>query len=113
MILPWCIMHQGNFSLHYKANIILFMSNTSKIVTGIVVIVLIIGVAWYVGSSKNKPVSNPNTAAVAANKQPVAVAPKPLDTSDASISADVSAVDSQMNGLSADNSDTVALSAKQ
>jgi flagellar basal body-associated protein FliL len=89
------------------------MSNTSKIVTAIIVIVLIIvGVVWYMGQSGSS-VSNSNTAAATATAQPVAVAPAPLDTSDTSINSDLTTIDAQMNGLSADNTDTATLSAKQ
>lgn len=86
------------------------MSYKAKIITGVIVAVVVIGGAWFELSMENKTNSpaayqtnvgtqNPTTT----NSNSAGTGVSQTDTSNAGLQADLSSVDSQMNGFASDN----------
>lgn len=85
--------------------------STSKLIIGIVVVLVLIGGFWLWSEQRATPAPSAanvtpttggNTAAQQTNTTGGIIA-SPNDASDASLNADLSAIDNQLNGLSADN----------
>ncbi len=91
------------------------MSNSSKIAIGVVVVIILgLIVWWYAGSNGSQPApvapvaqtqaDQVASASAAAAAVPVAgLSTSAKDTSDAALDKDLSSVNTQINGLSADN----------
>jgi hypothetical protein len=85
------------------------MSNSSKIVTGVVVLIVLILIGWWYAGSASAPVQE-NTPVATANVQ-VAAADVPVaglttsskDASDAALDKDLANVSTQIDGLTSDS----------
>lgn len=92
------------------------MTNSSKVVSIIVVIAVLGAVIW--AATSTKPVQPPVLQPVATTTEKTASSTAveqqaPLDMSDASISADLKAADSQLDGLNSDNANADKAAANQ
>ena len=90
------------------------MKNSSKLIIAIIVILAVVaGIWWYLAATPVKPVSQNQPAgnsAIAADQTAAAangtLTTSPTDTSDASLNADMSAIDSGLTNLNADAATT-------
>ena len=94
------------------------MSNGSKVALIAVVIIILGGIAWALSSPSNPVPAAPvaPTSAVTDNSAATTTAqaaPAPLDTSDASVNADLGSVDAQFQGLNSDSANADKAAAQQ
>ena len=76
---------------------------SQKVVIGIIVVVVLLGGLWWFASQQGVPAVNPGNMPAAGNNTNNGAAISGRSTSDASLNQDLSNVDSQMNGFSADS----------
>lgn len=82
------------------------MSQSAKIITGLVLAVIVLGGLYYWYTSKNGPGGASDQSAQSAAE--TTTLPSGGNTSDASLSQDLNSIDAQMQGVSSDTADVSA-----